>query len=254
MSENLPESFDLDVNAAVAEASLLYKSLNSKAITTYWEMGKVVSELDSKYGESCIKTFADNLAKELGKEEALSTTSLYRCRQFYRKHTKEELDVFTESNITWTQIIKTLPLPKESVTSAVNDVLDGTVEPHKLADRAVTLDAGGGPSEPGIINLDGYSDSNAGGEVGPDDAPDDDPSVDVPKVNKNFYNQLMKLLDDAGDFFIALDAYHNLNESSKKSVEDDLKKTYRAFAEIRDLMEELREHFNTDNDLQELIK
>lgn len=253
MSENLPESFEADVNEAVAEASLLYKSLNSKAILTYWEMGKVVAGLDSKYGESCIKTFADNLAKELGKAEALSSTSLYRCRQFYKKHDREELERFIEGGITWTQILKTLPLPKESVDAAVSDVLDGAVEPHKMSDRAITLDAGGGPGEPGVINLDEYSDS-PGGEVNSTAPPDDDPSVDVPKTNKQFYDQMMKLLDASGDFFIALDAYPDLNESSKKSVKDDLKKTYRAFSEIRDLMEELREHFNTDNDLQELVK
>jgi predicted nuclease of restriction endonuclease-like (RecB) superfamily len=56
-------------------------SKNRSDLTTYYNVGKLLSEANNHYGEGVIKEYSIRLTKELGK--GYNTTSLKRMRQFY---------------------------------------------------------------------------------------------------------------------------------------------------------------------------
>ena len=56
-------------------------SKNKSDLTTYYNVGKLLSEAGKHYGESIIKEYSEKLTKELGKGYGLS--NLKRMRQFY---------------------------------------------------------------------------------------------------------------------------------------------------------------------------
>lgn len=56
-------------------------SINKSDLTTYYNVGKTLSEAGKCYGESIIKEYSKKLINELGK--GYGVTSLKRFRQFY---------------------------------------------------------------------------------------------------------------------------------------------------------------------------
>ena len=56
-------------------------SINKSDLTTYYNVGKTLSETGKSYGESIIKEYSKKLTNELGK--GYGVTSLKRFRQFY---------------------------------------------------------------------------------------------------------------------------------------------------------------------------
>ena len=56
-------------------------SKNRNDLTTYYNVGKILSEAGKHYGESIIKKYSEKLTKELGK--GYTVTALKRMRQFY---------------------------------------------------------------------------------------------------------------------------------------------------------------------------
>ena len=224
------EQLNSDLNEYVQTAKQMYIGLNKHALQTYWELGRIVSEIDTKYGESSIKSFADNLSKEVGRNDTISATSLYRCRQFQRKHNADEVEKMAEQGITWTQVIKTLPLPKEDVTSTVALIESGELDPSNLSDRAITTSRGGGASPPGGYD---YSDneepekikkvtSNVTGEKPP-----------VKKIEK-LKDDCVSVMEQFADIWLIADEYDEIPED----VNDELHKLYRALSEVKEAADE----------------
>ena len=56
-------------------------SKNKSDLTTYYNVGKLLSEAGKHYGEGIIKEYSDKLTKEFGKGYTIS--NLTRFRQFY---------------------------------------------------------------------------------------------------------------------------------------------------------------------------
>ena len=56
-------------------------SINKSDLTTYYNVGKMLSEAGKHYGEGIIKEYSKRLTKELGKKYSLTTLHYYR--QFY---------------------------------------------------------------------------------------------------------------------------------------------------------------------------
>ncbi len=50
-------------------------------VNTYFEIGKLLSEAGSKYGDSIIENYAERLVTEVGKK--YNKRTLFRMRQFY---------------------------------------------------------------------------------------------------------------------------------------------------------------------------
>ena len=56
-------------------------SINNSDLTTYYNVGKMLSEAGKSYGENIIGKYSEKLTQELGKK--YNTTTLKRMRQFY---------------------------------------------------------------------------------------------------------------------------------------------------------------------------
>lgn len=56
-------------------------SINNSDLTTYYNVGKMLSEAGKSYGENIIGKYSVKLIQELGKK--YNTTTLKRMRQFY---------------------------------------------------------------------------------------------------------------------------------------------------------------------------
>ena len=76
-------------------------------VTTYFEIGRLLFEAGSKYGEDVIGTFAIELTKDLGKTYTKST--LRRYRQFYNMF-KNRKGSALPTQLTWSHIQELLPI------------------------------------------------------------------------------------------------------------------------------------------------
>ena len=80
-------------------------SKNKSDLTTYYNVGKLLSEAGKHYGEGIIKEYSKRLAKEIGKGYGLS--NLKRMRQFYLLI---ENGVAMPHQLSWSHVLALLPL------------------------------------------------------------------------------------------------------------------------------------------------
>ena len=80
-------------------------SKNKSDLTTYYNVGKLLSEAGKHYGEGIIKEYSKRLAKEIGKGYGLS--NLKRMRQFYLLI---ENGVAMPHHLSWSHVLALLPL------------------------------------------------------------------------------------------------------------------------------------------------
>ncbi len=80
-------------------------SKNRSDLTTYYNVGKLLSEAGKHYGEGIIKEYSKKLTKELGKGYGLS--NLKRMRQFYRMIEK---GAPLGHQLTWSHYRELLPI------------------------------------------------------------------------------------------------------------------------------------------------
>ena len=80
-------------------------SKNKSDLTTYYNVGKLLSEAGKHYGEGIIKEYSEKLTKELGKGYGLS--NLKRMRQFYWL---VEKGVAMPHQLSWSHVLVLLPL------------------------------------------------------------------------------------------------------------------------------------------------
>ena len=76
-------------------------------VTTYYEIGRLLFEAGSKYGEDVIGTFAIELTKDLGKTYTKRT--LRRYRQFYNMFKNRKRSALP-TQLTWSHIQELLPI------------------------------------------------------------------------------------------------------------------------------------------------
>ena len=80
-------------------------SINKSDLTTYYNVGKMLSEAGKCYGESIIKEYSKKLTNELGKEYGVS--NLRRFRQFYLMIEK---GATLSHLLTWSHYIEIIPI------------------------------------------------------------------------------------------------------------------------------------------------
>ena len=80
-------------------------SINKSDLTTYYNVGKTLSEAGKYYGESIIKEYSKKLTNELGKEYGVS--NLRRFRQFYLMIEK---GATLSHLLTWSHYIEIIPI------------------------------------------------------------------------------------------------------------------------------------------------
>ena len=80
-------------------------SINNSDLTTYYNVGKMLSEAGKSYGENIIGKYSEKLTQELGKK--YNTTTLKRMRQFYLLIEK---GARFGHQLSWSQYVELLPL------------------------------------------------------------------------------------------------------------------------------------------------
>ena len=85
-------------------------SKNKSDLTTYYNVGKLLSEAGKHYGEGIIKEYSEKLTKEFGKGYTIS--NLKRFRQFYNYIQK---GATLSHRLTWSHYSELLPLEKVCV-------------------------------------------------------------------------------------------------------------------------------------------
>lgn len=80
-------------------------SINKSDLTTYYNVGKMLSKAGKCYGESIIKEYSKKLTNELGKEYGVS--NLKRFRQFYLMIEK---GATLSHLLTWSHYIEIIPI------------------------------------------------------------------------------------------------------------------------------------------------
>ena len=80
-------------------------SINNSDLTTYYNVGKMLSEAGKSYGENIIGKYSEKLTQELGKK--YNTTTLKRMRQFYLLIEK---GARFGHQLSWSHYVELLPL------------------------------------------------------------------------------------------------------------------------------------------------
>ena len=86
-------------------------SKNKSDLTTYYNVGKLLSEAGKHYGEGIIGEYSKKLTKELGKK--YSERTLRRMRQFYVIFSKENWSPM-ETNLSWSHYRTLITLKDDS--------------------------------------------------------------------------------------------------------------------------------------------
>ena len=82
-------------------------SKNKSDLTTYYNVGKLLSEAGKHYGEGIIKEYSKKLTSELGKK--YSVRLLYKVRKFYNFLTKEKLPTVS-AKLSWSHFDELLSI------------------------------------------------------------------------------------------------------------------------------------------------
>jgi len=80
-------------------------SKNKSDLTTYYNVGKLLSEAGKHYGEGIIKEYSEKLTFEIG--NGYSVSNLKRMRQFYLKIEK---GVAMPHQLSWSHVLSLLPI------------------------------------------------------------------------------------------------------------------------------------------------
>ena len=82
-------------------------SKERNTVTTYFEIGKLLYEVGSKYGQSIIKKYSNKLMNEVCKKYNYRT--LYRMRRLYEVFNNEKLTPLV-SKLTWSHYLQLLSM------------------------------------------------------------------------------------------------------------------------------------------------
>ena len=105
-------------------------SKNKSDLTTYYNVGKLLSEAGKNYGEGIIKEYSEKLTKELNKK--YSVTTLKYMRLFYEFGKSQPV----ADQLTWSHYIELLPLKnKEKINYYINVVIKNNLSKRELRDR-----------------------------------------------------------------------------------------------------------------------
>ncbi len=105
-------------------------SKNKSDLTTYYNVGKLLSEAGKHYGEGIIKEYSKKLSKELNKN--YSVTTLKYMRLFYEFGKSQPV----ADQLTWSHYIELLPLNnKEKITYYINVTIKNNLSKRELRER-----------------------------------------------------------------------------------------------------------------------
>ena len=108
-------------------------SKNRSDLTTYYNVGKLLSDAGKHYGYSVLKEYSNKLSKELGKK--YSERSLRSMRQFYTLFKDENWQPLV-SNLTWSHCIILMTLKnKQEINYYINQIKKYNLSKRKLSEK-----------------------------------------------------------------------------------------------------------------------
>ena len=81
-------------------------------VITYFDIGKLLYDAGSKYGEAIIEKYSQKLQREVGKK--YNKRALFRMRQFYMVFSRNQKVSQLATQLTWSHYIELLPLKDEN--------------------------------------------------------------------------------------------------------------------------------------------
>ena len=123
---------DTAVNQAVDNAMGTLSNLREVLVRSYWELGQIAADLNKSYGDGVIDKFVKKLSERTDTGN-ISSSTVYKSMQFFKKHSRADLDRFLSAGISWTQITKTLSKPIESVQLVLRQVEEDDVASTEFA-------------------------------------------------------------------------------------------------------------------------
>lgn len=104
-------------------------SKNKSDLTTYYNVGKLLSEAGKHYGEGIIKEYSKRLSKDLNRK--YSVTSLLYMRQFY----ESKISQAVTEKLTWSHYIELLPLKdKNKIKYYIDITIKNNLSTRQLRD------------------------------------------------------------------------------------------------------------------------
>ena len=82
-------------------------SKNRNELSTYYNVGKLLSKAGKKYGEKIIDNYSKKLVVEVGKK--YNKRTLFRMRQFYKLIEEQKVSPLA-TQLTWSHYCELLPL------------------------------------------------------------------------------------------------------------------------------------------------
>ena len=105
-------------------------SKNKSDLTTYYNVGKLLSEAGKRYGEGIIKEYSKKLTKEFGK--GYSTRTLKYMRKFYNFQKGQPPFAL----LTWSHYLQLLPLKdKDKINYYIDITLKNNLSKRQLCER-----------------------------------------------------------------------------------------------------------------------
>ena len=220
------------IEQSVTEANTIIINLYKSTVDTYWHLGKIVGNLDTGYGKGAVKDFSTQLSAKLGHQNELSTSTLYRCLQFYRKYNAESKDKMIEAGISWTQVVETLPEDPVIVNEAVERIIEREVQPTQLSDTVRTMrETDGNPSQ---SKKQQDRDNQAQQQA---DLPTPDSLGSVKEFKRacvKIEGSILEVLEQTGTVFLLIDKFGQMDAEAKKAVSKDFMKIPEALRSIRE--------------------
>ena len=102
-------------------------------VITYFEIGKLLSEAGSKYGENIIDEYSNKLVVEVGKK--YNRRTLFRMKQFYNIFSNEKVSPMA-TQLTWSHYIELLSIKdKNKLLYYVNISIEQNLSRNDLRKR-----------------------------------------------------------------------------------------------------------------------
>ena len=105
-------------------------SKNKSDLTTYYNVGKLLSEAGKHYGEGIIQEYSNKLSKDLNKK--YSVTTLSYMKQFYKSGIFQPL----VGKLSWSHYLQLLPLKdKDKINYYIDITLKNNLSKRQLCER-----------------------------------------------------------------------------------------------------------------------
>jgi len=230
MTKHELSSFNQEVfDQSISSARTLISDLAVNTLTTYWKIGRIVHEIQSKYGGEVIKNFAEKLSQLVNKE--YSTSTIYRMHQFFTKYTEDSLKTLLSKKVSWTQVVSTLSSDADVIAEVVAKVESGSLTPSEFGETVGEMSADGGSTKednkPSSKEKEPESELDDSGEVFTN-------AKALKKAIASVSEFLESGIEVMGTALLIADQYNKASAAEAKELKPEIKKMFIALNKLSD--------------------